>query len=123
MSVLGENNEVSSIFRQEWWKESHCRPDPLKFASKADAGHTGVRKEGSDGPVALRSSNHVSDLAVKLSESVAYLRQVLFGTDQGKGSCLTQSLVPEIDVKQSLDLILGAATEDVTWPHFPERCH
>lgn len=73
MSVLGENIEGSSIFRQEWWRESQCRPDPLRCASKADAGHAGVRKEGSDGPIALRPSNHVSDLAVKLSESVAYL--------------------------------------------------
>lgn len=73
MSAPGENNEGSSNFRQEWWKEGQ-RPDPIKFDSKADAGHAGVRKEGSDGPVALCPSNHVSDLAVELSESVAYLR-------------------------------------------------
>lgn len=99
MSALGENSEGSSNFRQEWWKEGQCRPDPLKFYSKADASHAGVRKEGSDGPVALCPSNHVSDLTVELSETVAYLRQVLFGTDKGKGSRLTQSLVPEIDVE------------------------
>lgn len=94
----------------------------MKAAASSDRSggeKAGVRKEGSDGPIALGPSNHVSDLAVKLSESVAYLRQVLFGADQGKGSCLTQSLVPEIDVEQSLDLILRAAAEDVTWPHFP----
>lgn len=78
MSALGENSEGSSNFRQEWWKEGQFPPDPLKLDSKADAGHAGVRKEGSDGPVALCPSNHVSDLTVELSESVAYLREVLF---------------------------------------------
>lgn len=49
-----------------------CLDEPSR-SLKADASHAGVRKQGGDGPVATRSSDHLSDLAVELGESTAYL--------------------------------------------------
>ncbi len=87
------------------------------FLSETHAGHAGVQEAGWDHLVPLSAADHVPDLSVELHDLCADLWHILVRANKGKSASLAQSLVAEVDVEESLDLILWAATENVIWPH------
>lgn len=106
-----DDSEFSSVWVSLVEKQS---------TSEANPSGTGVGQEGRDGTVAFCPTDHVPDLAVKLGETWAGLRQVLLTAHEGERACLTQRLVSKVDVQESLGLVLRAAAEDVARPQPPE---
>lgn len=100
----------SAVFVDLQWKSS---------ISEADPSDTGVGQEGCNGAVALCTTDHVPDLTIKLGETWTGPRQILLTAHQRKRARLPQRLVPEVDVQESLGLVLWAAAENVARPQPP----
>lgn len=86
------------------------------LSSKSWPWDPGVRKESCDGSVALGSPDHISNLTVQFHQLDRDFCQVLFWAHQSKSPCLAQGLMSEIDIEQSLDLVLWMVAKDVIWP-------
>lgn len=89
--------------RHRWGRRGQGAPE---FLSETGPGGAGVGEVGCDNPVTLSVADHVADLPVELQQLGADQAEVLAGTDQSDGACLTQRLMAEVDVQQRLDLAL-----------------
>lgn len=70
-----------------------------RLLSETSARNTGVWKESGEDPVALGPADHVPDLHVQLHQLGADLGQALVRPHQCVSTCLSQSLMTEINIQ------------------------
>lgn len=83
--------------------------------SQPGADHGGVGLAG------LCLTQSFTDLQVELHEAGAGLGQVPAGSDHCQAARLTQRLVTEVDVQESLNCVVRLIAKDVVGPQRPEE--